>query len=411
MQTPPRVATPISLPSAGRSNAAIPVRPVGTPISLPGARPQPRAMASPGASLSSPTSYSASTLSSYLPSPSHPSLTSSSLSSVTCLSSATSLSSASSASSASLTVAQSTDSPHASRPEPTLAELLNMPSAFPKETGRRTKSNIARSELASKMRREKRLQKRERAISGVSTSSTKSSSTTTSSSLGSVGEKKVEFAERSITSNPGASGGGKNEADAEEVFAPQLMVNEDGSISINPESMLVSPSEAHNFRLEAPKGHRFARSVTPGERWSPQDTRRFYTALQLYGTDFTLLELAIPHRCRRQLKNKFKREERDNPSLIANALSNRIVLDEEEVQRLFHNLEHQRDPQLPPVQLPDHSSPLPLPLSLSDSPDLDLAIVLVQDRQTHSKKRSPPSSSSSSASSSSKKPRTATAPS
>src|SRR3989338_3707057 len=275
MQTPPRVATPISLPSAGRSNAAIPVRPVGTPISLPGARPQPRAMASPGASLSSPTSFSSSTLSSYLPSPSHPSLTSSSLSSATCLSSSTclssasSFSSASSASSASLTVALSTDSPHASRPEPTLAELLNMPSAFPKETGRRTKSNIARSELASKMRREKRLQKRERAISGVSTSSTKSSSSTSSSSLGSVGEKKVEFAERSITSNPGASGGGKNEADAEEVFAPQLMVNEDGSISINPESMLVSPSEAHNFRLEAPKGHRFARSVTPGERWSP----------------------------------------------------------------------------------------------------------------------------------------------
>lgn len=49
-------------------------------------------------------------------------------------------------------------------------------------------------------------------------------------------------------------------------------------------------------------------------------------ALRQYGTDFTIIEKLFPTRTRRQIKNKFKKEEKDNLAKIDFALKNRLPI-------------------------------------------------------------------------------------
>lgn len=50
--------------------------------------------------------------------------------------------------------------------------------------------------------------------------------------------------------------------------------------------------------------------------WSAEETARFYRALKIFGTDFDLMTTAFPNRTHKNLKNKFKREERENRDLV-----------------------------------------------------------------------------------------------
>ena len=61
------------------------------------------------------------------------------------------------------------------------------------------------------------------------------------------------------------------------------------------------------------------------ERWGLEETRRFYTALQQFGTDFTLMQSMFPTRNQRQLKNKFKKEEKAHHALVTLALQPKIA--------------------------------------------------------------------------------------
>ncbi|XP_065280719.1 uncharacterized protein [Dermacentor albipictus] len=50
--------------------------------------------------------------------------------------------------------------------------------------------------------------------------------------------------------------------------------------------------------------------------WTAEETARFYHALRIFGTDFDLMTTAFPNRTHKNLKNKFKREQRDNRELV-----------------------------------------------------------------------------------------------
>ncbi|XP_055803373.1 uncharacterized protein LOC129872404 isoform X2 [Solanum dulcamara] len=62
---------------------------------------------------------------------------------------------------------------------------------------------------------------------------------------------------------------------------------------------------------------------TPSTRWSKQDTELFYEAVQQFGTDLSLIQQLFTGRTRRQLKLKLKKEERQNPFRLHDALTNR----------------------------------------------------------------------------------------
>ncbi|CAN6685773.1 unnamed protein product [Malus baccata var. baccata] len=62
----------------------------------------------------------------------------------------------------------------------------------------------------------------------------------------------------------------------------------------------------------------------PTARWSKQDTELFYEAIQQCGSDFTMIqELYFPGRTRHQVKLKFKKEERQHPLRISEAVLSR----------------------------------------------------------------------------------------
>lgn len=62
---------------------------------------------------------------------------------------------------------------------------------------------------------------------------------------------------------------------------------------------------------------------TPRVRWSKEDTELFYQAVQQFGTDFSMIAQLFPGRSREQIRNKYKKEERQHPLMLRDALTNR----------------------------------------------------------------------------------------
>lgn len=63
-------------------------------------------------------------------------------------------------------------------------------------------------------------------------------------------------------------------------------------------------------------------------RWLPDDNERFYLALRMFGTDFTMVASYLGGgKNRRHIKNKFYREEKLNSDKLTWALKNRLEVD------------------------------------------------------------------------------------
>ena len=113
---------------------------------------------------------------------------------------------------------------------------------------------------------------------------------------------------------------------SKEAIAPQVQVV-DGQIVINEASLSVTaqvePLMKPERRVEEAGNKLSAFSysgyLTP-EKWTKKDTSLFYEALQKFGTDFGLIQKLFPRRERKQIKSKFRREERSNPDKIEEAL-------------------------------------------------------------------------------------------
>jgi len=69
-------------------------------------------------------------------------------------------------------------------------------------------------------------------------------------------------------------------------------------------------------------------------RWKEDETDFFYEALEMCGTDFSMIASLFPHRTRAQIKGKYKIEEKSNPSKINTALKRRKPFDSEFSARL-----------------------------------------------------------------------------
>jgi len=63
------------------------------------------------------------------------------------------------------------------------------------------------------------------------------------------------------------------------------------------------------------------------DRWTDKETELFYKIIQMCGSDFALIQRLFPTRTRLQIKNKFKREERDNPKRLDYCFKHSLPLD------------------------------------------------------------------------------------
>lgn len=63
-----------------------------------------------------------------------------------------------------------------------------------------------------------------------------------------------------------------------------------------------------------------------GDKWTDEENDIFFKALSMYGTDFSMISVLFPHRDRRHIRNKFKKEERERPDEVERALNSRLPI-------------------------------------------------------------------------------------
>lgn len=130
------------------------------------------------------------------------------------------------------------------------------------------------------------------------------------------------------------------EEEDEAVLAPQMTLDEDGNIVVDQASLVVTArggggDARRSARVTMVENVARGAHITSGSfmrrekgtKWEHKDTESFYAALSVFGTDFSLMMRVFPERSRRQLKLKFKREEREHPLRIDAAMRRRPALD------------------------------------------------------------------------------------
>jgi len=99
---------------------------------------------------------------------------------------------------------------------------------------------------------------------------------------------------------------------------------------------LVNKSNYGSKRVKSNGSIYCKKKTNKNEKWKKADTEKFYKNLSIYGSNFALLAALFKGRSRKQLKNKFKKEYRENPKLIKEALTRRrpMELDVEEFEKV-----------------------------------------------------------------------------
>lgn len=81
------------------------------------------------------------------------------------------------------------------------------------------------------------------------------------------------------------------------------------------------------------------RTTLNNKRWSQEETLLFYKALKLCGTDFTLMEKIFHDKERKKIKNKFTKEERENPGRVHDILDEGLKV--KFTKELFNSLKEE----------------------------------------------------------------------
>jgi len=152
--------------------------------------------------------------------------------------------------------------------------------------------------------------------------------------LDAVAERLQEEAVDDPDVNKGTSEGQDEEEEDEGAMpVPQVKVAADGSIILDEASTMIETTatkKAKEDLLKSPLVFESANQATNygswGKKkknadWSDRDTIKFYKALSVFGTDFSLMEGVFKKRSRHELKMKFKKEEKVNRLLVDKCLS------------------------------------------------------------------------------------------
>ncbi|XP_011093303.1 transcription factor TFIIIB component B''-like isoform X1 [Sesamum indicum] len=125
-------------------------------------------------------------------------------------------------------------------------------------------------------------------------------------------EMKKEEAGAGVTANKQSNGNSSSRYNQEETFTSE----QNGEYNDGQGSPRIEESPIYfNYHTHMDR--------TPSIRWSKQDTELFYEAVRQFGTDLSMIQQLFPDRTRRQVKLKYKKEERQHPLRLREALTNR----------------------------------------------------------------------------------------
>ncbi|XP_065850194.1 uncharacterized protein [Euphorbia lathyris] len=98
-----------------------------------------------------------------------------------------------------------------------------------------------------------------------------------------------------------------------------------GEESLNEEDAVASEQDGGYAEDQSNKlfNHNSFMDKTPKSRWSKQDTELFYEGIRQFGTDLSMIQQLFPGKTRHQMKLKYKKEERQHPLLLSEALGSR----------------------------------------------------------------------------------------
>ncbi|XP_017047970.2 transcription factor TFIIIB component B'' [Drosophila ficusphila] len=115
------------------------------------------------------------------------------------------------------------------------------------------------------------------------------------------------------------------------MLVPQLKLDANGEMIIDEKTLEIETTAEVEARKVLANSSLILMDETTGDNgfykrhkrtpyWTSDETVRFYRSLQIIGTDFSLMCQMFPNRSRRDLKLKYKKEERTNGQLINKAL-------------------------------------------------------------------------------------------
>jgi hypothetical protein len=149
------------------------------------------------------------------------------------------------------------------------------------------------------------------------------------------GEKQSEDSAAGGGSNSSGMGSGNKQGPPSDSSGPYIaprMHVVGGRLTIDTSSLVLTAglegdNALHNYNVATEdKSYTTSASFasrTPSIKWSAAETGEFYDALKVYGTDFTAIARLFPRRNRRQIKNKFKKEEKLHGAAVEMALGER----------------------------------------------------------------------------------------
>lgn len=122
-------------------------------------------------------------------------------------------------------------------------------------------------------------------------------------------------------------------------FAVQTRIV-DGKIVLDEQSLYANyrdeeqqAREQRNWEVvDEREGDQFVNSASRSkqrrtQRWSEEETERFFRAVSQWGTDFEMITRLFPHRTRREIKSKWTKESRQNAQRLDDAFARRIAVD------------------------------------------------------------------------------------
>jgi len=169
------------------------------------------------------------------------------------------------------------------------------------------------------------------------------SSSARTSRANSVDSRRASVTGGATTVNPTVNPEEKEEEEDEEVEGsmpvPQVKVGPDGQIIVDEATTVIDTTQAKkaqkdllNSTLVFESSNKATNYGSWGKKrknvdWSDRETVRFFKALSVFGTDFSMMENVFKRRSRQDLKMKFKKEERTNRPLVDKCLSHGLKFD------------------------------------------------------------------------------------
>ncbi|XP_049810395.1 uncharacterized protein LOC126253246 isoform X2 [Schistocerca nitens] len=141
----------------------------------------------------------------------------------------------------------------------------------------------------------------------------------------------------------------EDEEQSSTVPVPQVKVGPNGEIILDEQSLVIETTDAKkNWNdlqnseviMDYGTGTTTFNAYSKKRKnktkdWNREETLRFYRALHTVGTDFLVMQSLFPKFTRKDLKDRYKKEERINRDLVEKALRNPLTFDLTELQKEF----------------------------------------------------------------------------